>query len=266
MMRMEARIPMNMTKRFYISTLILCLICCWAFESPGQTSRADSLFAICSDTTRQPAERVEAFYQRFNPLLFEERDNPEAARWIPFLGEVQEFARQHGLEKYMGRFLILEVGAYTFATNDVEKACELVPQALKAAWKVHDFPSLSMAMISLKACQDQQLLQLDQETSELVQHIEMMLRQDTFYREKLPLYLSLLIDAYQTSQLPRALDIAQNMIKAYEEDSSQYHSEYIEALAYAGSIMHLIGNYQESERYLLKALEHVWINFHQFLQ
>ncbi len=238
----------------YVSMFLIVLMMLGASPLQAQAARADSLFTILSDTTRQAAERVEAFYQRFEPLLIDERDNPEVARWIPYLREVQELAMEYGQEKYMGRFLILEVGAQTMMMNNMEKGCELVPRALKAAWKAHDFPSLSFAMASLKSCQDQQLLQLDQETYELYQHIEAMLMQDTFHKEKLPLYLPLLMDAYKTSQLPRALDIAQNMIKAYEEDSSQHQIEYFEALAYAGSIMHLIGNFQESEKYLLKGL------------
>jgi signal transduction histidine kinase/CheY-like chemotaxis protein len=238
----------------YVSMFLVVLMMLGTSPLQAQATRADSLFAIYADTTHQSMERVEAFYQRFNPLLFDERDNPEALRWIPYLGEVQELAMQQGLEKYMGRFLILEVGANAMMMNNMEKGCELVPRALKAAWKAHDFSSLSFAMASLKSCQDQQLLQLDQETYELYQHIEAMLMQDTFHKEKLPLYLPLLMDAYKTSQLPRALDIAQNMIKAYEEDSSQHQIEYFEALAYAGSIMNLIGNFQESERYLLKGL------------
>ena len=91
----------------YILIVVVCLLL--AGMATAQQSRADSLFAIWSDKSNSDADRVEAFYQRFNPVV-DEATNPEAARWAPGLQEVMELAPMAGKEEYMGRFLFLLSG------------------------------------------------------------------------------------------------------------------------------------------------------------
>ena len=94
---------MKYFQRIFLSILYFLLV----FQAKAQdTARADSLFAIWSDKSNSDADRVEAFYQRFNPVV-DEATNPEAARWAPGLQEVMELAPMAGKEEYMGRFLFL---------------------------------------------------------------------------------------------------------------------------------------------------------------
>ena len=88
---------------------LICVLCCFDLEAQDMI-RADSLYAIWSDKSNSDEVRVEAFYQRFNPLV-DETYNPEATRWAPGLGEAMELAPKTGKEQYMGRFLTLASAA-----------------------------------------------------------------------------------------------------------------------------------------------------------
>ncbi|MCB9331849.1 MAG: response regulator [Lewinellaceae bacterium] len=111
----------------YILIVVVCLL--FAGMATAQQSRADSLFAIWSDKTNSDEARVEAFYQRFNPLV-DETYNPEAVRWAPGLQEAMALAPKTGKQQYMGRFLTLASATQLILTKNWTKPVLLVERRL----------------------------------------------------------------------------------------------------------------------------------------
>ena len=108
-------------KRFIISSILLLVF----IQAYTQAANVDSLFTIWSDTTNSPEVRVEAFYQRFDPIK-DESSNKEAVRWSFGIKEVQRLAKEIGKEEYMGRFLLLEIGTYIYIKGEKERGCSLM--------------------------------------------------------------------------------------------------------------------------------------------
>ena len=76
-------------KRFIINIIFLFAL----IQAHSQTPNVDALYEIWSDTNKSAEARVEAFYQRFNPLK-DETTNQEAIRWSWGIKEVQTKNRQ----------------------------------------------------------------------------------------------------------------------------------------------------------------------------
>ena len=214
-------------------------------QAKAQGPRADSLYAIWSDTTNSDEERVEAFYQRFNPLVDESR-NPEAVRWAPGLNEVLELAPKTGKQEYMGRFLFLASAVQLIHTKELDKACVTGKKAFTLSMKVKDYASAGATLIFMRSCTGLDLITL----------LERELSLDTLFVEQILVYVGLVMNYYGSSRLPEALELAQRVIIMVEENQPVDHHNLSEMLGYAGRIHILTGNYEEAERYLLPALEH----------
>ena len=235
---------MRLRKLPYLFLLTFCVFGFFRIDAQSD-ARADSLFAIWSDKTNSQEDRVEAFYQRFNPLV-DESHNPEAMRWAPGLDEVMELAPKVGKEEYMGRFLCLVSGAYFVFYKDFDKACELGLQTIDISFKVKDYASASAILHFMKSCPGIDIITL----------LEGKISLDTLEVEQIPIYTNLVRSYYISSRLPEALALAQRVIVFAEASTPVDHFNLSETLQYVGSTHSLIGNYDEAERYLLPALEH----------
>ncbi|MCB9334402.1 MAG: response regulator [Lewinellaceae bacterium] len=227
----------------YILIVVVCLLL--AGMATAQQSRADSLFAIWSDKTNSDAARVEAFYQRFNPLV-DETYNPEAVRWAPGLQEAMELAPKTGKQQYMGRFLTLASATHLILTKELDKACATGREAFTVSMKFKDYNSAFVSLLVLRSCTGLDLITLTESELSL----------DTLAVEQIPLYPDLVRAYYINSRFPEALELAQRVMVIAEESKPVDYISRSVLLGYAGSIHSLIGNYDEAEDYLLSALGH----------
>ncbi|WP_367391979.1 ATP-binding protein [Lewinella sp. LCG006] len=216
-----------------------------AVPAKAQPTRADSLFAIWSDKTNSDEVRVEAFYQRFNPLE-NEGYNPEARRWSPGLQEAIELAPKTGKEAYMGRFLSLAAGTYIFYTKELDKACTIGEEAFEVSMKFKDYNSAFASLFLLRSCKGLNMVTL----------LENNLSLDTLVAEQIPLYSNLVLAYYKKSRLPESLELALKAIEIAEESKPVNHFVLAEILDIAGGVHSQIGNYEEAERYLFSSLDH----------
>lgn len=231
---------MNHLKLKYIFLFTICALS--FFRTDAQNAvRADSLFAIWSDKSNSDADRVEAFYQRFNPVV-NEATNPEAARWAPGLQEAMELAPIVGKEEYMGRFLMLLSGVQIFYTKELDKGCATASEALALSIKLKDYDSAIAAVYNLENCEGHDLITL----------VENSL---SSYSEKISLYRVLVRYYFRHSRLPVALEFAQRAIVLAEANQPLDHQILSEIKIYAGDMHLLIANYDEAERYMLSGLE-----------
>ena len=232
---------MKYFQRIFLSILYFLLV----FQAKAQdTARADSLFAIWSDKSNSDADRVEAFYQRFNPVV-DEATNPEAARWAPGLQEVMELAPMAGKEEYTGRFLFLLSGVQIVYTKELDKGCATAKEALTLSIKLKDYDSADAALYILENCKGPDKITL----------LEDVLSLDTLVVEELPLYLILVRNYFRNSRLPETLELAQRAIVLAEANQPVDHKSLAGIKLYAGDTHTLIANYDEAERYLLSALD-----------
>ncbi|MCB0634017.1 MAG: hypothetical protein KDD15_30010, partial [Lewinella sp.] len=210
-----------------------------------QTSRVDSLFAIWSDTTNSDEVRVEAFYQRFNPLI-NEAQNPETVRWSQGIVEARTIAQKKGMTKYLGRFLVLESATHFFFTKEMDKACQTGKEAIRYSLEVKDYNSIEIASFIIRNCWD----------SGMIDFLERTLSLDTLDAGQISLYSSLISGYYGSSRLPEALKLAQEIIVFAEANQLTDHLYLSDIVSYAGNAHALTGNYAEAEYYLLSGLEH----------
>ena len=244
-----------MIKSFHIK-IHLCFLILLVGTNVGkaQDSRADSLFAIWSDTTNSAAQRVEAFYQRFNPLE-SEADNPEARRWSPGIVEVQQLAKQLGKTEYLGRFMLLEGGTYYFFTPQLEKGCALALESIELSLKSKDYPSTFLAFLLLRGCNAN--FKTQEKLEPVYDLLAATLQQDTLQvAQQLPLYLQLVHQQYSESNLPEVLRLSQKMITIAEEHNIRTDMAYLEPLGHIAAVHQLIGNLDEAEKYGLQALKY----------
>lgn len=213
---------------------------------PAQATRADSLFAIWSDTTNSDEVRVEAFFKRFDPLLKDESRNPEAFRWSYGIVEARTIAQKKGMAKYLGRLLVLETATYFFYTKEMDKVCQTGKEAIRKSLAVKDYNGIQSVAFLIRNCWD----------SDLIDFLEQTLSLDTLVAGQIPLYSVLAWKYFGTSHLPEALKLAQRLIVIAEPTRPQDLLYLSEILASAGSVHLLTGNYEEAETYLSSALEH----------
>ncbi len=209
----------------------------------AQDHRTDSLFAIWSDTSNTAVDRVEAFYQRFNPLV-NEVGNPEAIRWASGILEVRMLAEELGKTEYLGRFLFLESATYLYITNEVEKSCQTGKEAVQKSLAVKDFETADIALLFLRHCSD----------STLDEMLERALSLDTLVAEQIPLYNALIRSYFSRSHLPEVLDLAQRVLLFTEANNLVDHLNHSETLGLVGNTHLITGNYTEAENYLLPSL------------
>ncbi len=220
----------------------------------AQHPKADSLFAVWSDTTNLSVDRLNAFYERFDPFLRSERNNPEAIRWAPFVKGAQALVEQLGKKEYLARFTILESAAY-FAQQDLENACPLAQEAFDLSIELNDYSTSVTALYILDVCVIEETGISSHQLDNNYERIREEIDGKTINSEQALLYSNLAYYNYTNSEFPKALSLFQKAIQSYEAKGIVNDVYYIEAIATIGSIHAKIGNYEEAERYTLKALE-----------
>ncbi|MCR9289160.1 ATP-binding protein [Saprospiraceae bacterium] len=222
---------------------------CFAFQGISQETRVDSLFAIWSDTTNSAEVRVEAYYQRFNPLK-DDSKNPEVLRWAFSLKEAQKLAQQIGKTEYAGRFLFLECGNYIYIAGEQKKGIALLSKALKKSLEVSDYMSAEfiLRIISENQIDIKGLTQL------LQGHLATVNKDPNNIPLRLaPVYYEVARLYYWDSQLLEALQLFQKIIKTYDQNNLK-NRNYANTLGLIGGIHRLIGNYDEAEQYQKRTL------------
>lgn len=223
------------------------LVCAWPVEA--QVSNTDSLYAIWADTSNTPAARVEAFYQRFDPLVLDPQ-NPELLRWALGLEEVQQLTQEIGKTEYMGRFSFLECGKYLYITQEPQKAIPLIPLALKQSLAAGDYMTADVIM--------QVMDQHQMDITGLIPLVEKHLTSVNQDSKLIPVSLFPIYDKigqfyYSTSQFLAALELFQRLLSSCEQNGLA-RVECCNALGLIGAIHSLIGNHEEAEIYKKQAL------------
>ncbi len=209
----------------------------------AQDHRADSLYAIWSDTSNTAEDRVEAFYQRFDPLI-NEVENPETIRWAQGIIEARTLVQDLGKTQYLGRFLFLESATYLFMMNDMEKSCQIGREAIQKSLEVQDYETADIAHHFLRNCSDNNIDEM----------LEQALSLDTLMADQIPLYNALIRTYFGKSHLPEALDLAQRVILFVEANNLIDHLNHSVTLGLVGNTHLITGNYAEAENYLLPSL------------
>lgn len=219
----------------------------------SQHPKADSLFAVWSDTTNLPIDRLNAFYQRFDPLLRTEGNNPEAGRWAPFVQEGIALVNQLGKKEYLARFTVLASATFMLQ-QDFENACPLAQQAFDLSLELSDDNSSMAALYIVENCMLVKAGISQNQLDSNYQRITAMIDNKTVNIEQAILYNILARYHYTNSDFPKALFLFRKTIQAYEAKGITDQFPYMMAIAFTGSIHSKIGNYEEAERYMLKAL------------
>ena len=137
----------------YLKLIFLFIVLlCFVVQGITQEARADSLFAIWSDTTNTAEDRAEAYYQRFAVMyeeLWRRREgteikwyNPETERWLMQASQAVRLAKQTEKYNYLGRFLMLESAYYFRIVKDEDQGSLLGQQSIEQCLKVGDYSSL----------------------------------------------------------------------------------------------------------------------------
>ncbi len=242
-----------MRKRRLQITFFLLGCCLNGLFSQGQQSYADSLYAIWSDTTNSDELRIEAFYQRFNPLL-DEAQNPEVVRWSYDIFDAVGMVKENGPEKYLPRFMVLESATYFLFTGEQEKCCALVKEAFEKAIELEDYGSAVPAYTILRTCQVEGIKYQKRDINEFQGQLNEILSLDSIPNDQIPFYIGMILFNYNTSQLPKAMNIAQRVIAISEENGLTHKPDYAEALGFLASIHYRIGNFEEALKYSIKSL------------
>lgn len=238
-----------------ISYLILLASVCYSVAAVAQDTRADSLFAIWSDTTNTALDRVEAFYQRFNPIIvIIEQNNPEAVRWVNQYKEVQELAKKVGKTEYLPRLQILEIGYYMLVKGEPAKGCQLAQKVIRQAIALKDFNSAIAYLQIISTCPGIDIVEFE---PDLLAHLQELQKHNdnTSQSEDLLNFTNELGQFYyRLSHFPKALELFQYIIQNCEKMSLQ-NEAYANSLSLSGAIHRYVGNLEEAEQYLIKALE-----------
>lgn len=243
-----------MTISQHITSLFAIVVfCIHGFAAIAQSTRADSLFAIWSDTTNGTAERVDAFHQRFDPLYASLTNNPEVVRWAPEVKKVQSLAEEIGRAEYFARFLFLEGCVHYFITAEKSKGCPILLKAFEEALKIKDFGTAVFALNSMSGCQGIAPEFHGQSFGEMSNRMADVINYDSLPPDQLRYLYYLANSFYESSDFPVALQYFQKIISRFEEN--QFHDTYCysEALALTGSIHRRIKNFADAEYYLLKS-------------
>ena len=226
------------------SIFIIVWVLFYASLGCAQGSYADSLYAVWSDTTKNVEERLDAFYQRFDPIL-DETGNPETARWGRSIFEARKLAEEIGNEKYLARFLFLEAATYHIHTGELEKSCVTARKAFKEGIESGDIQSANASLYLLRPCRDYNPVQFLMTTLQL----------DSMVAIQIPFYVVLARELYSDSQFPAALRLSQKLLNSLGDELNNDLINYSELIQNLGSIHLRIKNYEESEQYLLSGLE-----------
>ena len=240
---------------YILKTVLIWIFMVVALQTGGsQHPKADSLFAAWPDTTNLPMDRLNAFYERFDPFLPEERNNPEAMRWGPHVQEGLALVKQLGKKEYLARFTVLASVVF-YVQQDFENACPLAQKAFDLSFELKDYNSSSTALFILNICVLDPVgisqNQLDNNYERITAEIEGY----TVDPEQVYLYSALAHHHYTNSDFPKALLLFQKTIQSYEVKGKTNQYYYIDAIAFTGCIHAKTGNYEEAEQYSLKALE-----------
>jgi signal transduction histidine kinase/ActR/RegA family two-component response regulator len=235
--------------------LMLLLFPCFFLSLNAQTTRADSLFAIWSDTTNSADARVEAFYQRFSPFLRSDTNNPETVRWASGIKEVQRLAQEVGKTDYEAKFIFLESSVYLFITGEMDKCCPLANQAFEKALEIKDFRTAFFALSTLQQCIEQVPSFFDLDFEQLDIRLSDAVNLDSFDVNQLPYLFNMGDVHFSNSRFPEALYFFQKIISKSEEYQLQNDFRYVEALGLVGIIHLFIKNLEDAENYLLKATQ-----------
>ncbi|MEZ4856084.1 MAG: ATP-binding protein [Gelidibacter sp.] len=137
--------------------------------------------------------------------------------------------------------------------NHPEKACEYYSKAIEAALKQKQFDMLFLGLWVIKntKCNQYSLTDIDRMLQLIIKDKE---SQNLDYKDYIDFYSKLSQFYAASDQYPNAMRAAQKVLW-YAETYKDYQGDYIEVLQRLGRMHNDIGNYNEAEKYQLKALK-----------
>ena len=233
---------------------MICLSCLFVFDMQAQSSRADSLFAVWSDTTNTPEDRIESFYQRFNPLKNEAK-NPEAIRWSYEIDEAISLNTKFGKRDYESRFLFLKSAALIIFQKQNLVGCKLLKEALEKAISTGDFEVIKWGWsVFSNICINQNGYYAQDEDLLIKQLLENRIAEEGIQENNLILFIEIAkFLRIEMFEYPKALDFLHLVIRYCQENDIKNWS-YGSALEETGVIQSRIGNDMEAVNYYLRSL------------
>ncbi len=223
------------------SILVVLLLTSMSCQLLSQEKNKDSLFAVWSDTSNLPKERVNAFYHRFYP--FEKvMLTPEVLRWEKGSEKLQELAVEAELNNYLPYLKLLEAGKFILL-NDLETACPLAKEAFYLAVEQHDYETIQESYEVIRdLCDLLEDTSIEEALVELQQKIT-----DPYFKivltEPITFYL------YRQSRYSEALPLCQTVIDYYDTHHLQPDDVLAFTLMNVGNIHKHLQNFEEAKPY-----------------
>lgn len=243
-----------MRKIKYIFVLFLLL----PVLTISQEKDVDALFEIWQDSTLTKKERLIAFHE-----AVEVREGPpntkNLAAWYKAIDAAIGMSEETNNKNLIPRFLIFKVLYQSFFLGDQELSCPTATQALDLALEYNDYQSIftmSFYFLASEGCNIEKYNPIAiEKIFDSTEKKILSLESSEKIKELLIFIYNLRGFGYESkSEYPKAIKFlqkAQSLLRELEIKDSQLATN----LKSLGSIHLDIGNYVESEKYLLEAIE-----------
>ncbi len=214
----------------------------------------EKLFNTWKDSTASTQERLESFYELFNPN--QETQGPPPSMdtltlWYKEIDKAVDLAISTQNESLTPRFLKFQVFYQGVFINNKDLACANMTNAMDKAIEFKDYSAQSELIIcnAIVSCQQENFKYNEAALQKLLHNISTkmtnkeLLRFETFYSYVL----------FSQSKYPEALIHSRKLVELAENQNNQ--KELRDGLIYLGSIHSDIGNYSEADNYFKKALD-----------
>jgi len=222
----------------------------------AQTLDDEKLFIKWKDSTASTKERLESFYELFNPN--QETQGPPPSMdtltlWYKEIDKAIDLAKSTQNESFLPRFLMFQVFYQAVILENKGLACANMTNAFDKAIEFNDY-SIQFELIvifeAILSCPQENskyneatLQKLLHNLSTNISNKKELLQFESFYSNVL----------FDKSKYPEALIHLRKLVELAEDQNNQ--EELRGGLSNLGSIHSDIGNYSEADNYFKKALE-----------
>ncbi|MCK7590550.1 ATP-binding protein [Subsaxibacter sp. CAU 1640] len=223
-----------------------------SFPFFSQEKNKDSLFAVWSDTSNTPKERVNAYYHRFYPLQ-NEVASPEVMRWVKGSEKLQDMAKEAGLTDYLPFLKLLEYGKY-FLLDDLETACPIARETFYMALEQKDYETLLLAYDFIWEFCYQRNIEFTAKDITRFEDILLDLQQKvTDPKLKIGFSQQVATKFFRESKYSEALPMFQTIIEYYDSHNMVKDNIYGTTLIRIGLIHQDLQNFGEAKIYYHRA-------------
>ncbi len=233
-------------QRYFLVILIFAL---WQNLS-GQPGDVDSLYAIWSDTTQNPAIRLEAYMNRFRPLQNEAK-NEEVFRWSIAVDEATAIAQAEGQASYLGRLKMIKSGYTIVIEQNKEEGCPLAQEAYLTSLNAKDFGSAFYALLFLLIgdCDAPTFTRQYGHPIKLMSDLSSKIEETSPVEEQLAIFSMGGSMAFTAQFYPESQLLLQKVVNYYQDQHS-VNVDYAVALETLSRLHQRIENYELAAEYL----------------